>query len=155
MSSILINIPDISDADLIYDEAETRHILKFFWPQKAGDIDGMRIEHHARRLAQSALVAAIEGSYAMGFIHILSTNIIRPGSGIKSLARKLAKKYVKHWWKHTKQKDLEDVKIYESIRREISRQLRSRLEEISNGIATRRSNIPFFATNTRLDVVWA
>lgn len=87
MGNILINIPEISDTDLLYDETEARQILKFFWPQKSSDIDSMNIDNHARRLAQSALVAAIEGSYAMGFIHILSTNIIRPGSNVKPLAK--------------------------------------------------------------------
>lgn len=154
MGSILINIPDFSDTDLIYDAAETRQILKFFWPQKFSHIDSLSMDNYVRRLGQSALVAAIDGSYAMGFIHLLSTNIIRPGSDVKSLARKLAQKFAGHWWKHTKQKDLENVKIHESIRREISRQLHSRIEEIHNGIAIRRKPGPFFAASARLDVIW-
>ncbi len=30
MGNILINVPDISDTDLVFDEGETRRILKFF-----------------------------------------------------------------------------------------------------------------------------
>lgn len=80
MGSIVITVQDISDNDLVYNEAETRQILKFFWPEQAAQIDEFTMDNNARRLAQTALIAAIEGSYAMGFIHMLATSIVRPGS---------------------------------------------------------------------------
>jgi hypothetical protein len=53
------------------------------------DIDTMVVDNDVRRLAQSALVAAIDSSYAMGFIEALARTIVRPASGIKSIAKSL------------------------------------------------------------------
>lgn len=43
MGSTLIAVPDIADADLLYDEAETRQILEFFWPHNATEIKALEI----------------------------------------------------------------------------------------------------------------
>jgi len=32
MGSIAINVPDFADSDLVFNEAETRAVLTFFWP---------------------------------------------------------------------------------------------------------------------------
>jgi len=58
MGTILISVPDISDNELVFDESETRRILKFFWPHLAQSIDDMAIDNEARRLAQTMLLAA-------------------------------------------------------------------------------------------------
>lgn len=52
MGSIVLTIPDIPDSQLIYNEDETRQILKFFWPERAKDIDALSVTNDARRLAQ-------------------------------------------------------------------------------------------------------
>lgn len=155
MGSILINVPDISDSDLVFDEDESKRILKFFWPHLTREIDGMTIDNDARRLAQTALVAAIEGSYATGFIQALAQTVVRPGSGIKALAKKLGRRFIKHWWKHTNQQDLEDVKIYEFIRNEIARQLKHRIGLMQQGAALRRGNIVFYAVTGTRGAIWA
>lgn len=155
MGAILINVPDIPDSELFYDENETRLILKFFWPHRAQEIEGMAIDNSARRLAQTALIAAIDASYALGFIDILSQSVIRPGSGIKSLGKKLARRFIKHWWKNTKQKELEDVRIYESVRKVIAGNLAGRFELLRQGLMSRRRNIPFYAIASQSDLVWA
>ena len=136
MGSILINVPDISDADLIYDELETKQILKFFWPLYSQDIEIMQINNDARRLAQTVFVAAIDGSYAMGFIQAIVQSVLgRPKPNIKSLAQKLGKKFIKNWWKHVNQSDLNDAKIYESIRLSISNSLRTDFLRLRDGLA--------------------
>ena len=145
MGSILLNIPDISDDDLVFDENETRRILKFFWPHLANDIDGMNVDNDVRRLAQSALIAAIDGSYALGFIHALGTTVVRPGSGIKSFAAKLARRSASHWWRHAKQRDLSDVKIYDSVKKRVALALGDRLRLALNGVAFRRGDLRFYA----------
>lgn len=155
MGSILISVPDFQDNELAYDENETRQILRFFWPYRSEDISDLSINNDTRRLAQSALVTAIEGSYAMGFVQILGETIVRPGSGVKPLARKLAQKFVKHWWKHTKQRDLGDVKVYESIRNSIAQNLKPRFELVVHGLAFKRRHAPFYIANSRVEMVWA
>jgi hypothetical protein len=59
MGSLLITVPDLSDVDLVLDEIETRGVLKAFWPHRARDVDNLEIGNGAKRLAQSALMAAI------------------------------------------------------------------------------------------------
>jgi len=83
----MISVPDISGNDPVFDESETRRILKFFCPHLAQDIDGMSIDKEARRLAQSMLIAAIDRSYAMGFVKATFSALTRPGSGIKSFGK--------------------------------------------------------------------
>lgn len=155
MGSILLKIPDLADHELIYNEHETRQILVFFWHGRAPDIADLEIENEARRLAQAALMAAIEGSYAMGFLDALGRTVARPGSGIKDLAKKLARNFARHWWQHTKRHDLDDVKIYESVRRSLSLHLKHRMDATQSGIALKRSMSPFFVARQRVELVWA
>ena len=145
MGNILINVPDLSDDDLIYNENETRVILKFFWPSQANKIDAMTIDNDARRLAQTMLIAAIDGTYAMGYVDILQSTLARPARGIGQLARRLAIRFVRHWWRHTQPRHLENVRIYDSIRDAIAGHLRSRLILLQSGASLKRGNAPFYA----------
>lgn len=144
MGRILMNVPDISDQDLIYDEAETKQILKFFWPLEAKGIDELNINNEYRRLAQTALIAAIDGSYALSFPQAIIESFIGSKRNIKKLTEKLTKKFVKNWWKHTTQKNLEDVEIYESIRVIIARNLNLYFFDLKNGL-TLKGMKPFYA----------
>lgn len=154
MGSILVSVPDISDADLVFDEDETKQILTFFWPHAAPDIEKLAVDNEVRRLAQSMLIAAIDGSYAMGFIEALGKTIVRPGPNIRSLVRKLARRFARHWWNHATQEDLEDVRIYESLRRSIALHLKDRLDLLRNGAAIRRLT-PFYALVGSSPVIWS
>ncbi|MEW5754924.1 MAG: hypothetical protein AB1810_01340 [Pseudomonadota bacterium] len=156
MGSILINIPDLSDNDLIYDEAETRQILKFFWPNEAAAIDAMTINNDARRLAQTALIAAIDGTYAMGYIKELIKTITRPSKGIGDLAKRLARNFVRHWWQHAQPRDLEDVRIYDSIRDRVAQALKHKLNAVKNGVALNRGPQPFHVSSQSTNkIVWS
>lgn len=156
MGSLLISVPDIADTDLIYNESDTRLILKFFWPEERGFIDSASIDNHARRLAQTALIAAIDGSYSQGFIDILMRSLARPSQGLKQLGKRLAQRYSRHWWQHAEQADLEDVRIYDSVRDSVARALKSRLIAIKNGVAARHSVPPFYINAHLLStIVWS
>lgn len=145
MGAILISVPDFSDAELVFNEDETRKILKFFWPGSGGSIEAMDIDNGARRLAQTALVAAIDGSYAMGYMKALLDSVVQPGSGIKSFGKKLARRFVRHWWKHAKQNDLEDVRVYESVRIAVASGLAARFRDSLNGLAVSRARLHWYA----------
>ena len=155
MGSLLLNVPDIDDADLIFDVDETRQILHFFWPSLSSTIAQMTIENDARRLAQTALVAAIDGSYAMGYVEAMFRTLARPGSGIKSMGKKLARRFVKHWWKHATQNDLNDVRIYESVRAAIASALRRHFDGVAQGVAMRRGARQFYARVQETQRAWA
>ncbi|MCK6435161.1 MAG: hypothetical protein HUU30_20405 [Burkholderiaceae bacterium] len=145
MGAILIHVPDFGDDELMFDEGETRQILGFFWPGSRSTIHGLDISNDAKRLAQTALVAAIDGSYAMGYVESLFRSVVRPGSGIPALAKKLARRFIKHWWRHATQDDLRDAKVYESVRVDIARTLRHRIELIQQGAALPRGTLHWYA----------
>ena len=136
-----MNIPDIPDTNLIYDETESRQILKFFWPDLSPRIDALAIDNQARRLAQTALIAAIDGSYAMGYIEVLFKGLSRPNKSLPALARKLARNATRHHFKHATQDDLQDVRIYETIRTDIGNALRTRFKLLLDGVALNRAPI--------------
>jgi hypothetical protein len=115
-----IHLPELEASQLLFDERETREILRFFWPSRTRDINTMAtVDDEVRKFGQGLLIAAIDSSYAMGFVHILFDVLRngRPGfAGLKSMGRKLATRYVAHWWKYTRPNDLMSVQIYEAVR---------------------------------------
>lgn len=139
MGTYLVMVPDLSDDELIYDETETRQILTFFYPGFASQIAAMQVDNEARRLAQTMLIAAVDGSYAMGFVDdlfaTLTSMIVRPNRSIKSLGMKLAKKFVSRWFKHATHSDLKDFKVYDSVRLHVAQSLRRRFDSLILGQA--------------------
>jgi hypothetical protein len=125
MGSIILNVPDISDDELIYNEQDTKRILKFFFPSFAVEIDAMKVNNDVRRFAQTLFIAGIDGTYALGFVKDLVDvylGVINAGKspGISGLAKELGKKYIKRWWKHVTQKDLYSAEIFLVIRDKIA-----------------------------------
>jgi hypothetical protein len=90
MGAYLIAVPDMADSELVFNDDETRQILKFFYPASAAGIANMTVTNDTRRFAQTLLIAAIDASYAMGYIQALGRTVVHPGSGIKSLAKNWA-----------------------------------------------------------------
>lgn len=157
MGSILISYPDISDADLVFDESEATDILRFFWPGLNDKIASMIVTTDTRRFAQTLLIAAVDASYAMGFIHGLANVITRrkPGTSLKVLVKKLARRYMKHWWKHATQEDLLDAKIYESVRQSVAAKNKPGMEHRLEGLARLHQRpFPFHMAGTDL-VAWS
>lgn len=124
-----IHLPELDASQLLFDERETREILRFFWPGRTKEINSLStIDDEVRKFAQGLLIAAIDSSYAMGLVHILFDVLRngRPGfAGLKTMGRKLATRYVSHWWKHTRPNDLMNVQIYETVRAAIERNFKS------------------------------
>lgn len=155
MGSILVNVPDIPDTDLIFDEMETRRILKFFWPDLASRIDTLNIDNNARRLAQTALIAAVDGSYAMGFVEALLKSLSRPSKSLSAFGKKLARNFARHQFKHATQTDLEDVRIYENVRADIANALKTRFHLVLDGVALNRVPFPFALLQQTSGFVWS
>lgn len=161
MGTILITVPQIADSELIFDEEETRQILRFFWPTMSKTIDSAKIDNDMRRFAQSILIAAIDGSYAMGFIETLKStfhgpgNVVRSARHMKSLVGKLVARSARHWWRHATQRDLKDVKIYDSVRLSIANALGTRIKLIQQGAALRHPIGLFHAHSGFSSIVWS
>lgn len=101
-----------------------------------------------RRYAQALLVVAIDGSYLLGFVQILFNVVFRqkPGTSIKKLIGKVTRKSTKHWWKQATERDLEDPRIYETVRVAIAGKQKPKVEQRLNGIPVTsrgRSRIEF------------
>jgi len=154
MGSIIVTAPDIPDGQLVFDESETRDILAFFWPVKSLQIKAMAIDNDTRRFAQMLLVAAIDASYAMGFVEALFKATFWPSKNLTSLGKKLARNFVKHWWKHATQKDLMEAKIYETVRRQVSNQYRSQFELRLEGIASAKPPRAFYVAQSGQGAIW-
>jgi hypothetical protein len=145
VGSIIITTADIADANLIYNEDETRRILKYFWPGLSSQFDALTITNDVRRFAQTMLIAAIDGSYAMGYVagvwDTLAHAITHPNGNIADLAKRLARNYIRHWWRHATQQDLEDPRIYDSVRNTIAYSNSGAVQDmISNAMTSRRGS---------------
>ena len=126
--------PVFADGELIFNDLETRLILKFFWPELGAYIDQMQIGIPEKKLAQTVLVVAIDSSYAMGFVASLVNGYARPHAGVAAASKKLAQEYMKHWWKHATKKDLTRIQIYENVRLNTARQWRSAIGEMLEAV---------------------
>lgn len=119
-----------STDELYLNEDETRIILKFFFPNDGAFIDGLVINDKVRAFAQGLLVEAIDATYTMGYLDILFRIVSNPAKGPVKIIRSFARKAAKYWFKNAKSCDLVNVKIYESVRRDISRSFRHKLQDI-------------------------
>ncbi len=134
----LRNFPD---NDLIFDEEQTRHILLFFFPPDKDTIYKLPIDNAVRNFAQGLLVEAVDASYSMGYVEAVFMTIYdflvsrKLTKGYVDFMKTLAKKAMKHWFKHAKQKDLMHAKIYESVRLKIQSHFRSNLQAIAQVVA--------------------
>jgi hypothetical protein len=131
----------------MFNQMETRQILKFFWPGDAAKIDQMLIADDVRRVAQTALVAGIDGSDALGFMESTFRSVLQPGSSLKSFGQKLARSFMRNWWKHATIKDLHDVNIYIIVRDRIADVLKSHFSMAAQGASFSGAGI-FFSYQT-------
>ena len=126
-----MHLRNFNESELIFDEQETKEILKFFFQADRQKIESIQITNELRNLAQGLLVAAVDASYAMGWVELTFRWAVNPGSGLKKALQKLARRAVRYWFKHLKQdQSLTDAKIYESIREQLARNFRSAFQII-------------------------
>lgn len=136
MSETTLSLPGIPDSKVVLNEREAQEVLAFFWPSKKPAIKTTPMTVDLRRYAQALLVVAIDGSYLLGFVHILFNVVFRqkPGASIKKLITKVTRKSTKHWWKHATENDLEDPRIYETVRVAIAGKQKPQVEKRLNGL---------------------
>ena len=58
-------------SELIFNEEETKEILKFFFKNDHAFIDGLTIHDRIRSFAQAILIEAVDASFAIGFVKII------------------------------------------------------------------------------------
>jgi len=142
LSVYLKNFPE---SELIFDEEETKQILIFFFPNDKSSIDSATINSSTKNFVQGLLVEAVDASYQMGFVEALFRSICR-FKGATDFVKTFAKKALRHWFRHIKQSDMLQVKIYESVRSRLSLNFRSQFLMMLNGVAKAKGRSQYVAT---------
>lgn len=123
-----VQLRSYNGSELLFDEKETRDILRFFFPNDFRLIDSCMMTDQLRSFAQGLLIAAVDASYTMGWVQVLATSASNPGAGVKSVLKKLARNSTRYLLKsREKPSNLSDIKIYEDVRSTISVRFRSDL----------------------------
>lgn len=124
MATEYMHLRNFSEAELMFDEQETKDILKFFFQADRQQIESIQITNELRNLAQGLLVAAVDASYAMGWIDLTFGWVVSPGPGMKRALQKLALRAARYWFKHLKNQPLNETKIYDSVRSQLANSFR-------------------------------
>ncbi len=136
----LLTLKSFSNSELIFDEQETKLILKFFFKSQHNLIQKLTVTDNIRSFAQGLLIEAIEASYAMGFVDALFRGTSNPSIGFKKVLIQFTKKATQHWFKHASQKDLLKIEIYEIVRSRISLHFGRYLIMLASGIANNKTS---------------
>lgn len=124
-----MQLRNFTEAELMFDEQETKEILKFFFQADRQLIESTQITNDLRNLAQGLLVAAIDASYAMGWVELTFRWAVNPGAGLKKAILKLSRSAARYWFKHLKHgQSLADAKIYERVRDKLAQNFRSHFQ---------------------------
>jgi len=118
MSAEYIFLRKFTPEEILFDEEEVKVILLFFFPGYDSTVNDFVMNHSMREFAQGLFVEAVDASYAMGYVHIIfDIFYMKPNMNMSKALKKFGKKAVKHWFKHLKKiTDLQDIKIYDSVR---------------------------------------
>ncbi|TMO01312.1 hypothetical protein [Pseudoalteromonas sp. S558] len=118
-----------SKDELLFDEKETRVILKFiFKPADHKLIDSLPINDRLKGFAQGLLVEAIDASYSVGYVKAIFESTANPTKGAMAIIKTFARKAASHWFKHTSVHDLQKVKIFDFIRDRLALAFKSELQ---------------------------
>jgi hypothetical protein len=115
-------LQQFSESELKLTQHDAFVVLRFFWLEPG--ILPQQLTVQDRAFAQALLVEAIDRSYDMGYVEIIFRNFYGklPESfeSIRDMVKSFAKAAAEHWFEHATGKDLENPKIYESVRRVLS-----------------------------------
>lgn len=143
--------------ELIFDEEETRIILRFIFDNQHSLIKNIEINDEIKEFAQGLLLEAVDASYALGFVHSLFAAAFNPGAGAKKVLVKFGKKASKHWFNHATSKDLMNIKIYEIVRITLKNGFTKKLIMYYNGTAMKEginSGFVDYAKTRHVTKVW-
>jgi hypothetical protein len=161
MSGSFVTLRNFSEHELIFDETETKDILKFFFQHHRQRIDAATVTTGLRNFAQGLLVEAVDATYALGYVEILLTAFYNPGSGMKKALMKAGRNATRHWFKHATDHDLHNAKIAEAVRRQLSYAFATSMQEMIDGLALGRTDKKTFLAHVQYgrhskpDTIWS
>jgi len=135
MSGGFVALRKFSESELIFDETETRDILKFFFQHLRHRIDAVTVSTELRNFAQGLLVEAVDATYALAYVEIIWRTSYNPGNGMTKALSKVGRKAAKHWFKHATQHDLLQAKISSRVRDQLAHSFASVFPMMLEGIA--------------------
>lgn len=141
----LVELRRFSETELIFDQQETKDILKFFFVADRPGIDAAEITSELRNLAQGLIVEGVDATYAMSWIELTFRWVAHPSLGMRKALQKLARRAMRHWFKHLKTQSLHDAEIYERVRDQLARNFRSPFHIILQARAGESSRVPLAA----------
>jgi len=117
-----------SDDELLFDEKETRVILKFIFKGTEHKlIDSITMSTKLRGFTQGLLVEAIDASYKIGYVEAVFRASANPNQGAIKILKEFANKASVHWFKNAQMKDLKNVKVYQFVLDLIATRFKSQL----------------------------
>lgn len=127
-----------------------RHVgfYSFFWPDEMISSrieESLVVDDRVRSFTQALLIEAIDASYSMGFVEGIFRASSNPTNGALKIIKEFGKRATKHWFKSTRTSDLQNVRIYESVRVELARSFRVVLLSHLNGVASMPKEKPIVA----------
>jgi len=152
-----VQLKNFTKQELMFDDEETKIILKFIFKDKVGVVDNIKINDRVRGFTQGLLVEAIDASYALGFVEALFKSAVNPGAGANKILSKFGKQAFKHWFKHATANDLMQIKIYETVRVQLALNFGRILTMYANGLAKNEINHSAFiayADNDNSKGIW-
>lgn len=163
MSGGFVTLRNFSEGELIFDEAETKDILKFFFQHLRHRVDAATVTTELRNFAQGLLVEAVDATYALGYIEIIWRTSYNPGNGMLKALSKIGRKGAKHWFKHATQHDLLKAKISSRVRDQLAHSFASIFPMMLEGVAmapqapqTRRTHSAHvrYGQPSKTDTIW-
>jgi hypothetical protein len=125
-----MGLRSFSREELIFSRDDAYMILKFFF--QSTRLKPTQLNDDDRAFAQALLLEAADRSYELGYAQILMEKFLmaspRSLEGVRDLLKAFIGKAAKHWWKHAKQSDLRDAKLYMVVVNQLRRNFRSTWE---------------------------
>ncbi len=120
--------------ELLFNEEETRVILKFIFESTHHEkIDSLPVSDYLRGFAQGLLLEAIDATYAIGFVVAIIKGA-NPIQGTIKLLKRFGKEASIGWFKHASVHDMQNIKIYDFVRKEIGRRFTRALQDFQASI---------------------
>jgi hypothetical protein len=130
------------NAELLFDEVETRQIFKFFCPQLGGAIDHALIRNKERRLAQMSMIRAVDLTFAPQKTSPKPPSAVTVRVPLRSVFKKLEISHAKFWWRYAKKNDLRSVHISTRAFDEVSSALCSEIDDDRAEVERLRKRYP-------------
>lgn len=160
MSDGFITLRNFSESELIFDETETKDMLKFFFQAFRPRIEVAVITTELRNFAQGVMIAAIDATYKLGYIEILLKTYYTPGSSMKKMLLKIGGKAAQHWFKHATCRDLMRAKISSRVRDQLAVNFKTPFSLLLDGVVgatqERKTLMAYmrYGRSSRLDALW-